>query len=298
MQRKEIILQHVNRDGFGLEIGPSHNPITPKREGFQVEILDHLNKEELIEKYEPHEVNTDNIEDVDYIWGGEPYSKLTGKTNYYDWIIASHVIEHTPDFIGFINECDSILKDDGVLSLAVPDKRFCFDYFRPLTGISKIIDHHLLKSSKHSFGSVVDFKLNVVSKSGQIAWDSNSIGNDFKFLYGTDHANDFLKKSDPHTYIDVHAWCFTPNSFRLLIQDLNTLNLISLKETDFYPTQGCEFFITLSRSGARLEKSRLEMLSLINEEIKHGINYKIAQSNAEKGSWLKRNLRRLKNRLT
>lgn len=298
MQRKEIILKSINRNGVGLEIGPSHNPVAPKSDGFNVEILDHLNKEDLIQKYQLHDVNTDNIEAVDYIWNGESYNELTGKTNYYDWIIASHVIEHTPDFIGFINECEAILKDDGVLSLAVPDKRYCFDYFRPLTGISKIIDSHLLKYSMHSIGSIIDYKLNVVSKSGQIAWDSNSIGNDFNFLFGADHASNYLIKNGTRTYTDVHAWCFTPNSFRLLIQDLNTLNLISLKEIDFYPTQGCEFFITLGKSGAQPEKSRLEMLSLINDEIKEGIDYKKVKSNTEKESWLKRNLRRLKKLIT
>src|SRR5262245_42120449 len=126
MTRKDKILCHINKDGMGIEIGPFQTPVALKREGFRVHIIDHTDKQGLIENYKSHigtykgaDFNFDNIEEVDFIWNGESYSELTGKTKFYDWIIASHLIEHTPDFIGFINECDSILKDDGVLSLAV-----------------------------------------------------------------------------------------------------------------------------------------------------------------------------------
>lgn len=296
MQREEIILKYIDKNGRGLEIGPSHNPVAPKHKGFNVEILDHLNKEDLIKKYEAHEVQTQNIEEVDYIWNGEPYSELIGEKNHYDWIIASHVIEHTPDFIDFINQCDSILKADGVLSLAVPDKRYCFDHFRPITGISKIIDNHLDSHSKHTIGSVVDFKLNTVSKSNQIAWGSNTSGNNFKFLYKPNDVVEYFENADLDSYVDVHAWCFTPHSFRLLIQDLNNLHLISLKEIDFYPTTGCEFFITLGRSGKELETSRMEMHSIIHQEIKQGLIDN--ETSPKNENWIKRNLRKLKKQFT
>lgn len=34
----------VDRKGLGLEIGPSHNPLAPKRQGFSVSILDSVTK--------------------------------------------------------------------------------------------------------------------------------------------------------------------------------------------------------------------------------------------------------------
>jgi 2-polyprenyl-3-methyl-5-hydroxy-6-metoxy-1,4-benzoquinol methylase len=144
MNRKEKIIRHINKYGYGIEIGPSHNPIAPKKEGFKVHIVDHLNREQLIAKYKEHHVNLENIEEVDFVWQGGNYLELTGKSKYYDWIIASYVIEHTPDFIGFLNSCDAVLKDEGVISLVVPDKRYCFDHYRPITGISKILDNHFL----------------------------------------------------------------------------------------------------------------------------------------------------------
>ncbi|MCF7992123.1 MAG: class I SAM-dependent methyltransferase, partial [Thiohalocapsa sp.] len=128
--RRDKLLCGLKLDGLGLEIGPSHAPVAPKREGFNVHVVDHLPAEELRRKYVGHDVDLDAIEAVDFIWRGEPLDATVGAVERYDWIIASHVIEHVPDVIGFLCSCEALLKDGGVLSLAVPDKRYCFDLFR------------------------------------------------------------------------------------------------------------------------------------------------------------------------
>ena len=68
-------------------------------------------------------------------------------------------------------------------------------------------------------------------------------------------------------YIDVHAWCFVPHSFRLIIHDLYCLGLIRLQEVEWFATEGCEFFITLSRQGTGIDNSRLEILETIENEL-------------------------------
>jgi predicted SAM-dependent methyltransferase len=222
----------------------------------------------LITKYKDHHINLKKIEEVDFVWRGESYSEVTGKSKYYDWIIASHVIEHTPDLIGFLNDCDTILKDDGVVSLVIPDKRYCFDYYRPITGISRVIDSHFMKNKIHTPGSVAEYYLNVVSKGGIISWDSN-VNGEYNLIHSFENARQGMhevlnEKANP----DVHAWCFTPYSFRLIIQDLFCLGFIPFKEVDFFPTEGSEFYITLGRKGNSIQKSRLEMLDIIDSEIK------------------------------
>ena len=73
-------------------------------------VLDHCDKEALIEKYRPHRIAVENIEEADLVWDGRPYTELIGRRDVYDWIIASHVLEYTTDLIGFPNDCDSLLK--------------------------------------------------------------------------------------------------------------------------------------------------------------------------------------------
>ncbi|MEM9903600.1 MAG: methyltransferase domain-containing protein [Cyanobacteria bacterium P01_D01_bin.44] len=268
MSRKEIILRHINKAGCGVEIGPSHNPIAPKREGYKVHVIDHMDQAQLIEKYKHHAVNTENIEAVDFVWQGEPYATLTGKEKYYDWVIASHMIEHTPDLIGFLNDCDTILKDDGVIFLVVPDKRYCFDHYRPITGLAKIIDSHFHKNTIHTPGTVAEFFLNAVAKAENIAWIPGTMG-DYKNVHTLEQAKQGMKSVlEQSAYLDVHAWCFVPHSFRLIIHDLFCLGLIPFQEIDFCETQGHEFYITLGRTGQGITQSRLALLKRVESEIK------------------------------
>lgn len=268
LNRNDRILKHISKDGVGLEIGPSHAPIAPKSEGYKVHVVDHLNKDALIEKYRPHNVAVENIEDVDFIWHGETYAELTGKKNYYDWIIASHVVEHTPDLVAFINSCAEVLKEDGVLSLAVPDARYCFDCLRPITGISKIVDAHLQRAKIHSMGTAVENILGVTTNAGRATWGYGKTRRDFELVHSRAELSKIMKiDSSTEAYSDYHAWCFTPNSFRLLINDLNLLGLISLKEISFGATRSCEFYVTLGKAGTEPTLPRIELMKKIRADL-------------------------------
>lgn len=267
MDRKDKLLAHVCRTGPGVEVGPSHNPTAPKREGYQVHIIDCLDREGLVERFRAHSVRLENIEEVDFLWRGEPYAELTGRRHHYDWVIASHVVEHTPDLIGFLQECDSLLKPGGVLSLAIPDKRYCFDYFRPIAGLGKVIDAHDRRLTRHTAGTAVEFTLNASKREGMIAW-SNSHPGRTDLTHDLTAARKVMEAAERSSkYQDFHAWCFTPHSFRLLIEDLFALGRISLREVAFFDSAGCEFFVTLGRHGAGSGLSRPELLEHIGREL-------------------------------
>src|SRR5690348_699310 len=106
--RADYILANINKGGVGVEIGPSHRPLAPKSMGYRTHVIDHMTKDELKVKYENANVALENIEEVDFVWRGESYAELTKRSKYYDWIIASHVIEHVPNLIGFLSDCDQI----------------------------------------------------------------------------------------------------------------------------------------------------------------------------------------------
>lgn len=293
MSRQKNILSQIDKNGFGIEIGPSHNPIAPKKAGYKVDIIDHISKEKLVEKYNHNNLNISNIEDVDFIWNGESYSELTGKRNYYDWIIASHLIEHTPDLIAFLNDCSAVLNDAGVLALVIPDKRFCFDRFRPITSLSQIVDSHYSKNKIHTPGTIAEYFLNVVSKSGTIAWQEGVTGK-YEFCHTLSDAIVPMKAAlETGAYVDVHAWCFVPSSFRLLIEDLFALGLIDLREVKFAQTSVNEFYVILSRNGKGPDLSRKEIVDDIEIELiegsicdypKYGILPKVAEESESSGS--------------
>jgi hypothetical protein len=266
VKREEKILKLIDKAGYGVEIGPSYNPIAPKKAGYKVHVIDQMNHEELRAHYQGHGQPLENIEEVDYVWQGESYRELTGKSKFYDWVIASHVIEHTPNLIGFLENCDQILKDDGVLSLAIPDSRYSFDHFRPLTSLAQVLDAHFQKHTHPSAGTAYEYHLNVVTKGGQIVWENRARG-EYRFIHSPETARQMMEQVlQEQTYSDLHVWCFTPSSFRLLIQDLYDLGLSPFREFVFFPTVGCEFFVTLGRKGSEKNVDRLSLLKKIKAE--------------------------------
>jgi 2-polyprenyl-3-methyl-5-hydroxy-6-metoxy-1,4-benzoquinol methylase len=243
--REQILLTDIDKQSLGLEIGPSHCPIAAKRDGFDVRVLDHLDAAGLREKYADHGVDVTAIEEVDYVWSGQPLEDLIG-ADRFAWIIASHVIEHVPDLVGFLNSCDRILVPGGLLSLAVPDKRYCFDCRRENTALGRVIDVALAKSTNHSAGTAAEYFLKVCRKGGQIAWGDGHTG-DLETVHGLADALQAMARVQEGHYYDLHEWVFTPDSFRGIVRDLRDLRLIGLEEHRFHDTRGHEFFVTLRK---------------------------------------------------
>jgi SAM-dependent methyltransferase len=251
--RAERVLTGLDLDGLGLEIGPSHNPIAPKRLGFQVHIVDHLDAEGLRKKYEGHSslgVHTENIEDVDFVSRGEPLPELIGQTGCYDWIIASHVIEHLADPAEFFRECEQLLKPGGRLSLVVPDMRFCFDHFGAPSTTGAVLDAWHAGRTRPSPGQVFDHLANSVKRNGSIAWshaETESTEPTMELLHSFElTARHWEIAQQPDTYIDSHCWRFVPESFRLIAADLVRLGMCKLNIATCSDTIGNEFFCQMT----------------------------------------------------
>lgn len=268
--RNDKVFNSIKKKGLGLEIGPSHNPLAPKKKGFSVHILDHASAKDLRNKYRDHGVNIENIEEVDFVWKGEPLHELIGNTKCYDWIIASHVIEHVPDFISFLQQCEILLKDDGIISLVIPDKRYCFDYFSQITSTGEVLDAHLEKRQRPSSGQIFNHIANAAKRNGNIAWGPDNNGGADQLVHEFHEAKShFLRSKETSDYIDVHCWRFTPSSFKLIISDINQLNLIDMEVRNQFNTVGCEFYISLGKVSKNPTEiiSRFSMLSKIKNEI-------------------------------
>lgn len=257
MDRRDIILSGLRLDGLGLEVGGSYMPLAGGWPGLNVRTLDHLDTEALVEKYRQMGVDTGKVVPVDYVWRGERYSDLVGETRF-DWIVASHVIEHVPDLIAFVNQCAEILSEDGVLTLAVPDRRYTFDYFRPETSLSELIDAHLQGRTVSSPGAVAAHFLYFSELAGHGTWNSAAEAEP-TLLIPPDQATEKFELARRGTYVDTHAWTFTPSSFRLALHDLHQLGLVSVREARFHDAVECEFFVQLSRAGTGPSESRQEL---------------------------------------
>jgi len=245
-KRRARVFSIVDSRLPGLEIGPCDNGIAPKREGYQVRILDHLDQEGLRAKYADHpQVDISKIEVVDHVWGGEPYAGLLGGARV-DWIIASHVVEHVPDLVGFLLECASILGPGGRLILFVPDHRRVFDCRRSPSGTGEIVDAHLQRRKAPSPGEVAEHHLRVATKGNRLAWPLLWPGR-VRSIHTDQEVREAFEAAKVGEYRDVHVWKFTPDSFGRIADDLRRLDLIDLQVERIESSHGSEFFVAMRR---------------------------------------------------
>ena len=271
LDRQGMTLAFTDTAGRGLEIGPSYNPIAAKGDGYRVEIVDHAPAEELRLKYQGYGLSQellDRIEEVDHIWSGGSLTKVVeGK---FDFIIASHFLEHTVDMIGFLSDCESLLNPGGTLALVLPDKRYCFDLIQPLTTVGQVIDAHIQPTRFHSPGTVLDhFAYALTREPVGIAWYPGAPGRlSVQFPSLSSAGTAFQTALAQEEYFDVHHWRFTPSSFSLLVRDLRELGFTRFVEVGGFPTHGYEFFSSLRvTSPPEQECDRDVLLAEIQSEL-------------------------------
>jgi SAM-dependent methyltransferase len=286
MDRLDKLLFAIDRKSRILEIGPSYNPAAPKAAGWQTYVVDHASQAELRTKYADHNVPCDKIEPVDFIWteGVIHDAVPTELHRRFDACIASQVIEHVPNPIAFLQSLDRLLTEEGVLSLAVPDKRYCFDFFRPLTLAPAWIEAFERGSIRHSRRNLLEYFAYQAYNGKRFVWDQYDdvdlrLPGELAWARTNADAGG-ASKFDP--YVDCHAWCFTPSSFGLLILELNHMELIGFRVDRLFQTAGCEFIVSLrkgrEKAGTHIQSKRLDLLHAVSRELGH-------QSQQMKLSW-------------
>lgn len=236
-------------EGKVLEIGPSLRPMAPRCAGYDVTIVDHLDTASLREKYKDTGVDLDIIEEVNYVWEGQPLPELVGRS-HFDWAIAAHVAEHTPDLIQFLNDFGEVLTPTGRLGLVLPDKRFCFDSERPSSTIARIIDAHERRDIRPSVGAIAEHCIYAIKQDESIAWVPGATGHREPVLT-IDQTHDRINRGRAGEYIDVHVWCFTMDEFRELVAKLQTLGLLNLEISRIHQPDNCpEFYVEFQRTMA------------------------------------------------
>lgn len=129
--------------GNGVEVGALHMPLTLPP-NVNVQYVDYMPVKKLRKHYP--ELKKLPLVNVDIVDDGEKLTKVPN--NSLNFIIANHFLEHCHDPIGTIITLYNKLLDGGVLYMAVPDKRFTFDMYRPITSYAHLLDEHKVQSAE------------------------------------------------------------------------------------------------------------------------------------------------------
>jgi SAM-dependent methyltransferase len=120
--------------GEGLEIGPLHLPLKMPPHA-RPRYVDRMPVEKLREEYP--ELAGWKLTPVDVIDDGERLATIDEGSQ--DFIVANHFLEHCENPIGTIETHLGKLKPGGVLFYAVPDKRYTFDFRRPVVTLEHMV---------------------------------------------------------------------------------------------------------------------------------------------------------------
>ncbi|OYT93150.1 MAG: methyltransferase [Burkholderiales bacterium PBB3] len=284
VNRVDKILSHIDpANQSGLEIGALCRPIVAPERG-PVRYVDHMDTAGLRGKYavDPN-VDVDKIVDVSFVWGEHTLPEAVGDERF-DYVVASHVIEHVPDTVGWLREIAAVLKPGGILSLAIPDKRFTFDARRENTTFAALIESHLLGRRHPGFREVLDHFDSVVAVPGQVTaqtlWRDNPDPHHVPHAHpgiidrlGEDGLRHYFNLVNGGLYMDVHVHVFTPDSLMRILARLACVGMLNFRVAHFFPTaqDDMEFFVSLERlpDGLSSEQRQEDILKSLPEGFGH-----------------------------
>lgn len=242
---RRAILELINpRVQRGLEIGALDRPVVRKQMG-PISYVDRASRDELLTWYaDPgHDIDRQALVEVDYVWGAETLLKAVGGDRAFDYVIASHVIEHVPDVYGWLREIGSVLRDDGLALFMIPDKRRSFDRARSMTASGEYIDAFLRGLRRPDSRQIFNHFYETLPEGGPLRDEAGL----------TELAQGSLAMCQralaDDEYIDAHCWVFTPRSVVAALDLASRLDLLPFEIAHVRPTPegDAEFLLALRR---------------------------------------------------
>jgi SAM-dependent methyltransferase len=255
--RRDKVLANLNVAVLsGLEIGALASPLVTSDEG-NIFYVDHVDTETLIRKYgSDGSVDKSKIVNVDAVWGEQSLQHCISVTKKVDYVVASHVIEHVPDLVTWLSEIHSILRKGGSLRLAIPDRRYTFDFIRRESCLHDVLDAFIRRARAPLPRMILEHFGNARVVDCNDAWAGKIKASELKPYHSwneaTNHAKDAL---DNGIYHDSHCWIFTPLSFADLCGEMAKLDLLNF-ECDYCietPRNELEFYVSMSPSEDKIE---------------------------------------------
>lgn len=246
-----------------LEIGPLNRPLITKDQYPNVLYCDIRSTEEVKALYSGDDyLDTTNISipveeivDVDVVLEGSYEKTFSGQPGF-DYIVASHVLEHVEDLLFFLQDVSKVLAKGGKLIIYYPDKRYCFDHFRSEASFRDAYD--VYKKGRSALSRMVlDFFSTAINENAEIVfWNAVNMQNLLP-SNDKDKAMDLYERSGKGEFMDdVHYWPFSDAGFLRFLHDAVRMDFIELSCEGFYPTlrNTQEFLVVLGSQNGSWDK--------------------------------------------
>jgi hypothetical protein len=213
------------KDKKGLEFGPFDRPLY-RQEDYDVIYADVVSTEELVLR--AHEYPARNpaaVCPIEIDLGKTTLSAYFSHHAKVDFVACSHMLEHTPNLIGWLHEVATILNPAGRIFIVYPDRRYTYDILRPFTSIAALLDRDRRGLTKPAFDTVLEHYIYYREvRAGQI-WnrlvDPEAIPPTFPLNVAVANAT-----TSQFEYVDVHCNVFSDSEFEETIRYLSANDVI------------------------------------------------------------------------
>lgn len=240
--RRELLSSVDPRDTV-LEIGPFTKPLM---RGPNVRYFDVLDKEKLIIRAAEHNYNAEAPVDIDYVSGNGDLGIVDAR---FDFVVSSHCIEHQPDLIRHLQGVERLLNANGKYLLVIPDKRYCFDHFMPLTAIDDVMTAYADKRTLHALASHKREATLRTHSDPRRHWSGDHGTPLGEENFTREDELEVMSRIERNQYSDIHAWYFTPPSFAEVVNALVKTKMSNLHVSAVYstPRNDLEFCAVLQK---------------------------------------------------
>lgn len=258
----------------GAEFGPLNRPCISRDES-EIYYIDHLDTAALREKFRPDPlVDENSLVSIDFVWDGQDLAATMREVLPLGYVVASHVIEHVPDLIGWLREVGELLGPDGILSLVIPDKRRTFDLLRQESTPADAIGSFVTQSKRPTPRQIFDHFYFHVQAHGAVNFPVPPKASELTTPFSAFDAYDLAVRTyAEQSYMDTHCWVFSPQSFFSILHVAFDLGLLPYKVADFYDTADgeIEFHVSLRKLNSSGDFPRQRQLNSIPAAYRRGI---------------------------
>lgn len=241
--RKKASFRYLR--GQGVEIGALHCPLEVLP-GVVVKYVDYATREENVKKYP--EIDGSRIVVTDHVDDGFELSCIQSASQ--DFIIANHVLEHSPNPLHALLSWSSALKTNGFLFLTLPNGNKSFDKGRMITSAEHIVeDYELVKAgemqtfaarNREHYKEFVEISIPNLKK----------VHRNLKTYNTEADKNAYIDKLLRESSVDAHFHVFTKSSLASVMSHLvdHYLQDMSLREV-IRSRFGFEYVVILEKTG-------------------------------------------------
>lgn len=229
--RRAFVMSHLRTGGRGLEIAPYFNPMVDRAK-YDVFYVDCIDNDEIQRKASENPgAKGRYVPRIDAVWvPGKRLAECVGGRKF-DYAVASHVMEHVPNPLGWLGEILECVQVGGRVAIMLPMRHKSMDFYRQNTTFGQVVGWSIEKPSRPTPTQVMDFLSQSFFHRGEpIHAESMPPFGEAPRHYTDRDAITYANFvwNEKH-YLDVHCSTWTPETFTEIFSRLHDAGLLPCK---------------------------------------------------------------------